>query len=1005
MTAKRKKTTDMPDSPPKRVTRARAKAVGETKTKITAKAPKVTTGAKKSATEKIEKLETLEKATEKATEKDAAVAKPRKTTKRKTRADDVDDKAVDSPQPVVVKISAGRAKAGDSKKSAIVEGNADDKPAPPKTRGRPKRLAVDTIEGTVDEPPKPRGRSKRVATKTTNPKVEEPDEIEVEAKAKRTTRARTTPSSTGTIAKKAKPNAIKKKVTFKDEIEQEKENQPLVTEITTKAMPKSTGLRAKPIRKPAAAKGTSRGKTVQNDGIEPGDVAAVQPLSPKKDKQVAKTSSSSSEDELNGAKTPIRSLSKSPMKPPTSIRIGTGTKGVSKIDFGHHMAPVSPTKMLETSVLGTPARRPPPSPFKDSLKVSPKKINIQRMIPQPALQASKTPLKASLLQSPARRPAPSPFVSNTSTTSGKPSVSRPVITQSSTTSKAKTSELPVFSPQKNITGELRRLISPDRSAGPCTVSQTKKLEQTAVIGSEAPSDVFSDHASSTEDISKCPTTAPIAEVDIRSCTETQCKTPLVVHSTPASEGSEQEQSKVTNLEVSPQSKTDEGVESEQTVRSTTPPGPASPSGAFSLQSPEAQYHWDESDSEDELQCANVKSSPTIVNASKIWTKDSGSTESLTTRTMRGKPGVPRATADNSMTPLALQLGNWLAASPEKEDTASSKKFKGIFSPSGDLLLPRPTQDLDSALKKSPSKPTFFEDEMSISRQQDEDSGEGQQADSDAISIQLSQESEASEEFGDENAIPIDPQLLTMNVIAQASRLTCTPAKVFSQGPRVIHTVSKVPLKPEGDDSPLKVPRKRGRSLSGMLSARKELQLHDSHRSDAVGKPSITAETLSLEYSTPTRPGSTIPPTPVSGTWSTAGTPARTPRRGLDADILKGAIVYVDVHTSEGADASGIFVELLAQMGARCVKQWPWNPRASGVNSNEGKGSGRDISPETSQEASTPGGKVGITHVIFKDGGKRTMEKVRESNGVVLCVGVAWVLEYVSCRTVIDLRVF
>jgi hypothetical protein len=86
--------------------------------------------------------------------------------------------------------------------------------------------------------------------------------------------------------------------------------------------------------------------------------------------------------------------------------------------------------------------------------------------------------------------------------------------------------------------------------------------------------------------------------------------------------------------------------------------------------------------------------------------------------------------------------------------------------------------------------------------------------------------------------------------------------------------------------------------------------------------------------------------------------------------LKGAVVFVDVHTTEGADASTLFTELLTQMGARCVKSWNWN------------GNGED------------GSKIGITHVVFKDGGKRTLEKAKETNGVVSCVGVGWVLEYV-----------
>jgi hypothetical protein len=97
--------------------------------------------------------------------------------------------------------------------------------------------------------------------------------------------------------------------------------------------------------------------------------------------------------------------------------------------------------------------------------------------------------------------------------------------------------------------------------------------------------------------------------------------------------------------------------------------------------------------------------------------------------------------------------------------------------------------------------------------------------------------------------------------------------------------------------------------------------------------------------------------------------------------LKGAVVFVDVHTTEGADASAVFVELLGQMGARCVKTWNWNPNSV-------------TSPEagSADQSSNGSSKIGITHVVFKDGGKRTLEKVRESKGVVLCVGVGWVLE-------------
>ena len=96
-------------------------------------------------------------------------------------------------------------------------------------------------------------------------------------------------------------------------------------------------------------------------------------------------------------------------------------------------------------------------------------------------------------------------------------------------------------------------------------------------------------------------------------------------------------------------------------------------------------------------------------------------------------------------------------------------------------------------------------------------------------------------------------------------------------------------------------------------------------------------------------------------------------------MLQGAVVFVDVHTTEGADASGIFVELMTQMGAKCTRTWAWNPRASMIVSGQ-------------DSAATAGGKIGITHVVYKDGGKRTLEKVRDTKGVVKCVGVGWVLE-------------
>lgn len=125
------------------------------------------------------------------------------------------------------------------------------------------------------------------------------------------------------------------------------------------------------------------------------------------------------------------------------------------------------------------------------------------------------------------------------------------------------------------------------------------------------------------------------------------------------------------------------------------------------------------------------------------------------------------------------------------------------------------------------------------------------------------------------------------------------------------------------------------------------------------------------------PSEPVTPAKSEVEWSAMDTPARTPHKDLNPKLLRGAVVYCDVHTAEGADASGLFIELLGQMGARCVKNWSWNP-TTGASGDE--------------PVPGPGQKIGITHVVFKDGSKRTLEKVKESQGVVQCVGVSWVLE-------------
>ncbi|PWW73067.1 hypothetical protein C7212DRAFT_366148 [Tuber magnatum] len=85
-------------------------------------------------------------------------------------------------------------------------------------------------------------------------------------------------------------------------------------------------------------------------------------------------------------------------------------------------------------------------------------------------------------------------------------------------------------------------------------------------------------------------------------------------------------------------------------------------------------------------------------------------------------------------------------------------------------------------------------------------------------------------------------------------------------------------------------------------------------------------------------------------------------------VLAGAVVFVDVYTAEGADASEPYENALRGLGARVLKSWNWN--LDGGNKD----------------------KIGITHVVFKEGSPRTLQKVKDSKGVVVCVGVGWVIQ-------------
>ena len=968
--------------------------------------------------------------------------------------------------------------------------------------------AADDTAASTGQKAKPAEASSVKVPKSTRGRPKKAAEVDASAvSSRKTTRAAS--------VKPSKPAATKKKVTFQDE-QQDKENRlpspvgPKRSASTKSDGPatESTGLKAKPFRKPAATRVTRRGKKAPVD--EDGDEApkdAPKPLSPKKDKQIATASSTGSDDELSGNKTPIKPLQRSPVK---GSVLGTAKREGVKLDFTTSTTVVgarprsadsaSPTKAFSPSVLASPARRPPHSPFKDALKDSPRRINLGDSLfsqaslkPTPAspfrleMKPAASPLKASLLQSPARRPATSPVKSTSAPLFGGMNVStvrHPVPSPVKSTPAATFEE-----PDVQRTSTFAATRSPERSV------KVHKMTLAESDGQSVPSPAklsFIQEPAACSPSKDTIVTATPARMDFNDITKgstTPTEIPTATRSPSLLPVDAEESIKLTwpSKEATP--RPGQTLEDTSSVAQSFTPQAGllvRVQASFDVGSPATQYPSDDSESEDELQTAKAEYSPTRVSQRRMSAKEyqSRSTPKTTTlqptseSTMKrqagqgnlfSQPNDPSMVAQQarvaSMTPLVRQLENWKASSPAKLEpqvqqpqVVESGQLFGLDPVQSSSRAARqslaigmtplakqlemwkassptkvevqeqqpPTRSVSSNASTpsqpegstpvgspdaSPCKYTFFDDEMSV-RQADAESTANGGVEDDIISTIQTEVSEASQEYGDENTMPIDPILLTADHQPRGRTATCTPTRVFPQGPRVIHTVAKVPLRGAAEDSPCHRPMRRSNSLSGPISARKALQSTSLSRSNTVisysheeptAKDCDASDMLTEDYVTPTKPQINSHQTPASVAWSTFGTPAQTPRRNVNPLTLKGAVVYVDVHTTEGADASGIFVELLTQMGARCVKQWPWNPNAQSNSPPETPGFGLGGSEEGIREVEaqgTPGAaasgtsanKIGITHVVYKDGGKRTLEKVRESNGVVLCVGVGWVLE-------------
>ncbi|KAI1441466.1 hypothetical protein F5Y02DRAFT_295713 [Annulohypoxylon stygium] len=1047
-------------SPPKRMTRARAAAKDAAKANTNAGKDTATASSTKSA---------------KATSTSATTTRPttatRTATKRKTRADDTEEE--------------------DNYQTDAEQQGTMNKPA--RTRGRPKRIAESIPDPEPASKPEPakentstastkasRGRAKRVATTAPSAAASKPepakttrastrtrkttaattdDESEGEQLAKPTTtkqparktsrapvrRAKATAGTiTTTVSTEPTPGlksavsrpasrigaATKKTVTFQ---EPEKENMlpPAPPKAKGKATESDTGMRAKPVRKPAASTRATRASARTATANETREKS---PLSPKKDAEnLSLSRDADSDDELATLeKTPLRPLMKSPVKPPAKAK-RPDLQPPAGDDEDDDKETSEPTT---SSTLFSPARRPYRNPFKDlppykkdekseeeepryigsckrSILLSPAKrpqLPIKSLQPpsQESNNINHSPIKMSLLQSPAKRPTsplklqghPMPNFDNSPDKLFAPTMSP--VQESPIQEKAPNEETQQPTEQLEAMDTEDDLAMDEEDHG--LEEEPEEETEEGHVQPESPSvltfpgrlsAVLPRHADPA--LRKNPLPAKAVEV-------------AQLEPAPTKLVETQEELKFEATVQEPEDDPMDVDEVETNQEEVSGPAPATPSppkqaanSAFGLRAKDLIDNY-ASDSEDELAPSekaitkhqdDTTSTLSAVPATPTPSTFKASRTAMPSSAVKAASRAIRSVSKGikfGYTPLTNQLSDWKASSPSKQSSSqqtSSLKVKEVKDDEYSLI-----KDSDASSTGSTPVKGYFDDEM---RTRDEMENQAAieaalEAEIEAMygdaepefenipivdeDVQLANEanemsiveedamSEASQEYGDENAVPIDPALFGSN----ARRLDpVTPSR--PSAPKSFNTTTKVPLKPADDSTP-RVMKRRSASVSKLPTTDRPTGLF---RNATVISYSPTKDPSKMDIDGEEDETQYPPVTPTKGDlWSSMGTPARTPRSDLNMTLLRGAVVFVDVHTSDGADASAVFVELLISMGARCVKSWTWNP--------------------TSPPGPDGSSKVGITHVVYKDGGKRTLEKVRETGGVVQCVGVGWVLD-------------
>lgn len=1024
-------------SPPKRVTRARAAKATSSATSGTAASAAKSKATTNTATAKTKPTRPAAAAAAAAVATAADLAPTaRKSTKRKARDDDQDDES-ESEAAVAVKRQppASRTATRATRGPGRPKKTADPEPTPaPRARGRPAKKAA--TESTTEDAP---ARATRTRAKKAQADDEEGDADADDLAPEPVKKLRGRPAGTATSAS-APTSKPKKTVTF---AEPDKENVVPVTGArkriaTTKPAeaPTTTGMRAKPVRKPAGAGRSTRTTATKRNTKETEDKKkAPMPLSPKKVSQLSvnRDMDADSEDELAMDGAPARPFHRSPVKPTGAFKRSTKPQ-LEAADQNQDEAKAALAPAESTTLLGSPVRRPPQPALENSMRSPAKRVDGLQLglsASYDTTKSSVSPFKASLLQSPAKRMPTKPVGLDPFTSSNEQTVN--TAQSSASPSKAslfqspakrmpiKSVDLDPFtnSREQSVASPFKQslLQSPaKRGFSPFKPAMAPEQEEVTDTRSPAPTPVLLCSPPAAHENEQGATAEPVdaaeeCETDEEGSAGSPSRTdfngrmstvlpreadPALDHASPENEPVRDDDCETEILEDESEEHVeifedpgypmdvDEHEPQAEAVAlgdvSTTPPNspPREALAMFGLREKDlVPFDTTYSESEDE-----------------------------TTRVMTPKTISPVKPARSSVknlrtsglgfTPLARRFDEWQARSPLKPKTPKAGKSLK-------------TGEDQSETKDSVTKGTFFDDEMCARR---DEAANDFANDTDPLSavpeikdpvvedISITEEdldlaaeanemsvmspdqvesmlnldgsddsiSEASQEYGDENEVPGQ----------YTNGVSMPPVTPQRRMRREVHTVSKIPLKAADESTPPPQPslKKRRHSISRLPVSRPTYQMSRSatvisYSPNHTKQVDTAFEEAAVEESFHERSRSLSPPeTPSkSQAWSEMETPGRTPRVDVNPTLLRGVVVFVDVHTVEGADASALFIELLTQMGARCVRTWNWNPSAEDASS-----------------------KIGITHVLFKDGGKRTMEKVRETGGAVHCVGVGWVLE-------------